>query len=155
MPLIDNESSTGLDNTGVTHDEINNPMTIEEASTDETLGTNHQDFKATIPQAPASAVDTHTNTTEHIPIPRHMFQRLLQKGIIANDQQMNRPRTMMESCRPLEEILLNFADEDKASIGIFNNLIYLPPYLLEKYMAPTAKAIKKKKRFGQHLIRGA
>jgi hypothetical protein len=49
----------------------------------------------------------------------------------------------MESCRPLEEILINFAEEDKASIGIFNNLIYLPPYLLEKYMAPTAKAIKK------------
>ncbi len=49
----------------------------------------------------------------------------------------------MESCRPLEEILINFAEEDKASIGIFNNLIYLPPYLLEKYMASTAKAIKK------------
>jgi hypothetical protein len=43
----------------------------------------------------------------------------------------------------LEEILINFAEEDKASIGFFNNLIYLPPYLLEKYMAPTAKAIKK------------
>jgi hypothetical protein len=38
---------------------------------------------------------------------------------------------------------MNFAEEDKASIGFFNNLIYLPPYLLEKYLAPTAKAIKK------------
>ncbi len=50
---------------------------------------------------------------------------------------------MLESCRPLEEILLHFAEEDKASIGVFNNLIYLPPYLLEKYLAPTAKAIEK------------
>ena len=72
-----------------------------------------------------------------------MFQRLLKKGVIANDQQLNKPRSMAESCRPLEEILINFADEDKASIGFFNNLIYLPPYLLEKYLAPTAKAIKK------------
>ena len=116
-------------------------MTIEETSTDKTLETNHPDFTATVPQAPASAVDPHTNTSERVSIPKHMFQRLLQKGIIANDQQMNRPRTMMESCRPLEEILINFAEEDKASIGTFNNLIYLPPYLLEKYMAPTAKAI--------------
>ena len=118
-------------------------MTIEETSTNKTGETNHPNCTATVPQAPASAVDQHTNTSEHISIPKHMFQRLLQKGIIANDQQMNRPRNMMESCRPLEEILINFAEEDKASIGIFNNLIYLPPYLLEKYMAPTAKAIKK------------
>jgi hypothetical protein len=50
---------------------------------------------------------------------------------------------MIEAGRPLEEILLNFAEEDKAAIGVFNNLIYLPPYLFEKYLAPTAKAIRK------------
>jgi hypothetical protein len=135
---IDQESSTEPDNTEMTHDDTNNSMTIEETSTDEILETHHPDS-----QAPASAVDTHTNTAEHVPVPKHMFQRLLQKGIIANDQQMNRPRTMMEACRSLEEILINFAEEDKASIGTFNNLIYLPQYLLEKYMSPTAKAIKK------------
>jgi hypothetical protein len=37
---------------------------------------------------------------------------------------------------------MNFEDVEKASIGIFNNLIYLPPYVLERYLAPTAKAIK-------------
>ncbi len=140
----DKEIIPDVNITGVAHDENNNSMAIEETSTDKTEEINHANCTATVPQAPAGAVDQHTTTNEHIPIPKHMFQRLLQKGIIANDQQMNRPRTMMESCRPLDEILINFAEEDKASIGIFNNLIYLPPYLLEKYLAPTAKAIKKK-----------
>jgi hypothetical protein len=42
-----------------------------------------------------------TNTPVHISV--QMFQRLLQKGVIANDQQLNRPRSMVESYKPLDE----------------------------------------------------
>jgi hypothetical protein len=49
---------------------------------------------------------------------------------------------MVESYRPLEEILKNFDETDKVSIGMFNNLVYLPPYLVEKYLAPTAEATR-------------
>jgi hypothetical protein len=80
------------------------------------------------------------NPPVHISV--QMFQRLLQKGVIANDQQLNRPRSMVESYKPLEEILKDFDEMDKASIGMFNNLVYLPPYLFEKYLAPTASALK-------------
>ena len=72
---IDQESSTEPDNTEMTHDDINNSMTIEETSTDEILETHHPDS-----QAPASAVDTHTNTAEHVPVPKHMFQRLCKRA---------------------------------------------------------------------------
>ena len=92
--------------------------------------------------------ETYLNTDD-IPAPNppvhisaQMFQRLLQKGVIANDQQLNRPRSMVESYKPLEEILKDFDEMDKASIGMFNNLVYLPPYLFEKYLAPTASALK-------------
>ena len=46
------------------------------------------------------------NPPVHISV--QMFQRLLQKGVIANDQQLNRPRSMVESYKPLEEILKDF-----------------------------------------------
>ncbi len=39
-------------------------------------------------------------------------------------------------------MLINFEEIDKASIIVFNNLVYLPPYILEKYLAPSAKAIE-------------
>jgi hypothetical protein len=81
-----------------------------------------------------------TKPPVHISV--QMFQRLLQKGVIANDQQLNRPRSMVESYKPLEEILKDFDEKDKASIGVFNNLVYLPPYLFEKYLAPTAAALR-------------
>jgi hypothetical protein len=92
-----NETTPVVNNTGAAHIENNNSMAIEETSTDKTDGTSHPNDTATVPQAPAGAVDQHTNTNEHISIPRHMYQRLLQKGIMANDQQMNRPRSMVES----------------------------------------------------------
>jgi hypothetical protein len=91
---------------------ITTQLAVEETLIDKTEETNHPNGTATVPQAPAGAVDKHTTTNEHISISKHMFQRLLQKEIIANDQQMNRPRSMVESCRPLEEILINFAEED-------------------------------------------
>jgi hypothetical protein len=79
----DKEIIPDINNTGAAHDENNNSMAIEETSTDKTEKTNYPNCTATVPQAPASAVDQHTTTNEHIPIPKHMFQRLLQKGIIA------------------------------------------------------------------------
>ena len=143
MVIETNKQTPDTNSTVVAHGESDNEMAIEETSTDKTEGTNLPNGTVSVPQAPASATAQHTNTNVHAPVTHHMFQRLLKKGVIANDQQLNKPRSMAESCRPLEEILINFADEDKASIGFFNNLIYLPPYLLEKYLAPTAKAIKK------------
>ena len=80
-------------------------MAIEETLTNKTEETNLPNGTAAIPQAPASAAAQHTNTSVHVPVPNHMFQRLLKKGIIANDVQMNRPRSMVETCRPLEEVL--------------------------------------------------
>jgi hypothetical protein len=88
----------------------------------------------------AEDIPPSTNPPVHISV--QMFQRLLQKGVIANDQQLNRPRSMVESYKPLDEILKDFDEMDKASIGMFNNLVYLPPYLFEKYLAPTAAALK-------------
>jgi hypothetical protein len=86
--------------------------------------------------------DIPPTTNPPVPITIQMFHRLLQKSVIANDQQLNRPRSMVESYKPLDGILKNFDETDKASIGIFNNLVYLPPYLVEKYLAPTATALQ-------------
>jgi hypothetical protein len=94
-------------------------------------------------EASTNAGDTPatTNTPVHISVQK--FQRLLQKGIsVQMFQQLNRPRSMVESYKPLEEILKDFDESDKASIGMFNNLVYLPPYLVEKYLAPTATSLK-------------
>ena len=144
MVMETNKQTTpDANSTVAAHGESDNEMAIEETSTDKNEGANLPNGTVSVPQAPASAAVQHTNTDVHAPVTHQMFQRLLKKGVIANDQQLNKPRSMAESCRPLEEILINFAEEDKASIGFFNNLIYLPPYLLEKYLAPTAKAIKR------------
>ena len=74
---IDKESISDLDNTGAAHDENNNSMTIEETSTNKIEETNHLNCTATVPQAPASAVDQHTNTTEHMSEFRHDYAKKL------------------------------------------------------------------------------
>ena len=119
----DKQATPDADNTGAAHNESNNAMTIEQTSNDKAEETNLSNDATMVPQAPASAAAQHTDTSAPVPISTQIFQRLLKKGVIANDQQMNRPRSMAETCRPLEELLINFAEEDKASIGIFNNLI--------------------------------
>ena len=71
---IDKESIPDLDSTGAAHDENNNSMTIEETSTDKTVETNHPDLTATVPQAPASAVDV------RISLPVSMYGRIVMYG---------------------------------------------------------------------------
>jgi hypothetical protein len=63
-----------------------------------------------------NADDIPPTTNTPVPISIQMFHRLLQKSVIANDQQLNRPRSMVESYKPLDEILKNFDETDKASI---------------------------------------
>jgi hypothetical protein len=77
---IDKESIPNVDNTGAAHDENNNSMTIEETSTSKTAETNHPDCTSTVPQAPASAVDQHTNTSEHISFPNTCFNGYCKRG---------------------------------------------------------------------------
>ncbi len=66
---IDKESIPDLDNTGATHDENNNSMTIEETSTDKTMETNHPDCTATVPkrqQALLTNTQTQVNTYQFL-----------------------------------------------------------------------------------------
>jgi hypothetical protein len=141
---IENETALSTISTEAVPDEGNNAMELDDTSNKE-IGNkaNHLDITTTLTpdkRAPISASSLSAITNVHIPVSTQIFQRLLQKGIIANDQQLNRSRSMLESYQPLEEILMNFDEADKASIGMFNSLIYLPPYLFERYLAPTAKA---------------
>ncbi len=89
---IENETSLGMDSTGAAHDESNNAMALEKNSNNETGDKiNHLDGTTTVSQAPASAVDLHATADVHVPtVPKQLFQRLL------------------ESYRPLEEMLISF-----------------------------------------------
>jgi hypothetical protein len=141
---IEDETDLSATSTEAAPDESNNAMEID-ATSNEELGNEDKNLDTTLApnnEAPASASDLPETTGPPVSISVQMFQRLLQKGVIANDQQLNRPKSMVESYRPLEEILMNFDETDKASIGMFNNLVYLPPYLVEKYLAPTAEATR-------------
>jgi hypothetical protein len=140
---IEDETDLSAVSTDAVPDEGNKAMDINDTSNKE-LGNKDEILNTTTSLspndgAPTSVSGSPATTDPPVPISVQMFQRLLQKGIIANDQQLNRPRSMVESYRPLEEILKNFDETDKASIGSFNNLVYLPPYLVEKYLAPTVQ----------------
>ena len=81
----DKQTTPDVNGTGVAHDESDDAMTIEQTSTDKAEKINPPNDTTAVPQAPASSAAQHTNTSVHVPIPKHMFQRLLQKGIIAKD----------------------------------------------------------------------
>ena len=144
---MESETSPKEKSTEAAHDESSNAMELEKSTInemdDKTMNPNGATPES---QDSASTVNPHTTTSDPKPMVKqmaHVFHRLLQKGVMSNDRQLNIPRSMIEASKSLEEILMNFAEEDKATIGVFNNLIYLPPHLFEKYLAPTAKAIKK------------
>ena len=144
---MESETSPKEKSTEAAHDESSNAMELEKSTInemdDKTMNPNGATPES---QESASTVNPHTTTSDPKPMVKqmaHVFHRLLQKGVMSNDRQLNIPRSMIEASKSLEEILMNFAEEDKATIGVFNNLIYLPPHLFEKYLAPTAKAIKK------------
>ena len=118
-------------------------MAIEQTRNDETEGTTSLRNAEFIPQAPASASVHPTETKESPTITKHMLQRLLQKKVIANEKQKNLPKGMAEPYKNFEEILKAFSECDKASIGLFNDLVYIPPHLFEKYLVPTSHALCK------------
>jgi hypothetical protein len=114
---IEDETDFSAIRTEAAPDEGNNAMGIDDTSNKE-LGDKDKILDTTSTLAPNNgtpiiASDLLATTNVRIPISAQMFQRLLQKGIIANEQQLNRPRSMVESYRPLEEILMNFMKQTK------------------------------------------
>jgi hypothetical protein len=92
---METETSREEKSTEAAHNESNNAMELEKNTINETDDkTKHPNDATPEPRVPASTGDPHTTTSEPKPISKHIahvFQRLLQKGVMSNDQQLNRP----------------------------------------------------------------
>ncbi len=103
---IEEEIDFSAISTEAAPDEGNNAMEIDDTSSKE-LGNNNKILGATTTLAPnngapINASDLPATASVSIPVSAQLFQRFLQKGVIANDDQLNKPRSMVESYRPLD-----------------------------------------------------